>query len=73
MARLQQRRPCTPAIQTAYPIDVFETFPQVRLDGSGIPSLRQDLQQLVVRQEVESREGVAFCLQVFTKPFLNLF
>lgn len=43
------------------------------LYSSWIFSLWQDLQQLIVRQEVESREGITFGLQVFTETLLDLF
>jgi len=46
--------------------DIFEAFPEVWLHGSRVLRLRQDLEKFIIRQEVETWEGVAFRLQIFT-------
>ena len=45
----------------------------MRLHSCGILSLRQDLKQLIIRQEVKAREVVTLRLQVFAEAFLHLF
>ena len=52
--------------------NVFEALPVVRLNSSGIFGLRENLQQLVIREEVESWEGNPLGLQIFTETFLHL-
>ena len=44
----------------------------MRLDGGGVLGLGQDLQQLVIRQEVEPGEGRPLGLQVLAEPLLDL-
>ena len=44
----------------------------MRLDSRRVFSLRQNLKQLIIRQEIESWEGVTLCLQILTKSFLYL-
>ena len=44
----------------------------MRLHSRGIFGLRQDLQQFIVGQEVESWEGRPLGLQVFAETFLDL-
>lgn len=43
------------------------------LYSCGIFGLRQNLQQFIIRQEVESWEGVPLGLQVLRETFLHLF
>lgn len=52
--------------------DGIETFAEVLLDSLWIPGLRHDAQQLVVRQEVETREGSPLRLQVSLEALLDL-
>ena len=52
--------------------DVLEALPQVRLDGGRVLGLREDLEQLVVGQEVEAREGGALRLEVIAQTLLDL-
>ena len=58
--------------QATYPSNVLKALPEMRLHRGGILSLRQNLQQLIVRQEVESWEGVSLGLQVLAEAFLHL-
>ena len=44
----------------------------MRLDSSGVLCLGENLQELIVREEVESGKGNPFCLKVLTQPFLHL-
>ena len=44
----------------------------MRLYSRRVFSLRQNLKQLIIRQEVESWEGVTLRLQILTKSFLYL-
>ena len=44
--------------------DALEAFPQVRLDKERVLRLRQDLKQLVVRQEEEACKGEALRLEL---------
>mmetsp|Transcript_24998 Transcript_24998/g.71872 ORF Transcript_24998/g.71872 Transcript_24998/m.71872 type:complete len:360 (-) Transcript_24998:1877-2956(-) len=52
-------------------VDTLKTLPHVRLHGSGILRLRQDHQQLVVRQEEESRKRKALGLEIVVQALLN--
>ena len=51
-------------------LDAVEALPHVRLDSPWVARLRQDLEQLIVRQEVEAREGHALLLQVVLQRVL---
>jgi hypothetical protein len=53
-------------------VDAFKDLPEVRLGARGVLGLAQNLQQLVIGQEVEAREGQALAFQVLVQPFLNL-
>ena len=55
-----------------YPSNVLKALPEMWLHRCGILSLRQNLQQLIVRQEVESWEGVSLGLQVLAEALLHL-
>lgn len=44
--------------------DVSEAFTEMRLDGSGVSSMSQNIEQLIVAEEVEAREEEALHLQV---------
>ena len=52
--------------------NVFKALPEVRLNSSGIFGLGENLQQLIIREEVESWEGNPLGLQIFTETFLHL-
>ena len=52
--------------------NVFKAFSEVRLDSSWVFGLRQNLQKLIVREEVEPREGGSFRLQILAESLLDL-
>ena len=52
--------------------DPLEALAQVRLDARGVLRLREDLQQLVVREEEESWEEEPLHLEVVVQPLLHL-
>ena len=56
-----------------YLSNILKALPEMGLYCCGIFGLREDLQQFVVGQEVESWEGVTFCLQVLAEALLYLF
>ena len=58
--------------QATYPSNVLKAFSEMGLHSSGVFGLWQDLQQLVVRQEVESWEGISLGLQILAEAFLHL-
>ena len=58
--------------ERAHPVDVLKTLPQMRLHSSRVFGLREDLQQLIVRKEVEARKGRPLGLQILTESLLNL-
>ena len=45
----------------------------MRLNGFGMSRLAENLQQVVVGQEVETREDLPFSFEVHVQRFLNLF
>ena len=53
-------------------VDRFKALAQMRLDRPRVFGLRQDLQQLLVGEEVESRERLPLSLQVVRQPLLHL-
>ena len=53
-------------------LDIVETFLQVWLNSLWVLGLSQDLQEVVVGQEVESREDLPLGLQVHVQRFLDL-
>ena len=53
-------------------VDAFEALAQEGLDAEGVLGLGQDLEQLVVGQEVEAREGETLGLQVVIEALLDL-
>ena len=55
-----------------YPGDIFKALAQMRLNSSRIFGLRQNLQQFIIWEKVESWKGCSFRLQVFTKSLLYL-
>ena len=54
-------------------LDVVEALLEMRLHGLGVLALAQNLQQVVVRQEVETRENLSLRLQVHVQALLYLF
>ena len=54
-------------------LDVVEALLEMRLHGLGVLALAQNLQQVVVRQEVEARENLSLRLQVHVQALLYLF
>ena len=50
----------------------IEALAEVRLDGLGVPGLREDLEQLVVGEKVEPREEEPLLLQVVLETLLDL-
>ena len=52
-------------------IDALKTLLQERLHTEGVLRLRQNLQQLIVGQEEESRECQSLRLKVVVEPLLN--
>ena len=52
--------------------NVLEALPEVWLHCSGVLGLREDLQELIVREEVEARKSTPLGLQVLTQPLLDL-
>lgn len=65
------RSPWAPSLGT-HPVDVLEALAQVRLHSCGVLCLGQDLQELIIRQEVESARrnwgDVTPCLQSSHTP-----
>ena len=59
-------------ILPTYPGDIFKALAQMRLNSSRIFGLRQNLQQFIIWQKVESWKGCSFRFQVFTKSLLYL-
>ena len=55
-----------------YPGNVLEAFLEVRLYSCRVLCLRKDLQQLVVREEVEPWERCSLCLEVLAESLLDL-
>ena len=51
--------------------DVLEALAEVRLHGRRVLRLRQDLEELIVGQEVESRERLALRLQILAEALLH--
>mmetsp|Transcript_60686 Transcript_60686/g.107757 ORF Transcript_60686/g.107757 Transcript_60686/m.107757 type:complete len:262 (-) Transcript_60686:468-1253(-) len=49
----------------------FKDLGEERLNSSRILCLRQDLQELVVRQEVEASKSIPLCLEVVLQAFLD--
>ena len=58
--------------QTPHFGNVLEALPEVWLHCGGVLGLREDLQEFIVREEVEAREGTPLGLQVLTQPLLDL-
>lgn len=52
-------------------VDILEDFPQMWLYGSGLFRLREDLQQLIVTEEVESSESFSLAFQVVVQFLLD--
>ena len=59
-------------ILPTYPGYIFKALAQMRLNSSRIFGLRQNLQQFIIWQKVESWKGCSFRLEVFTKSLLYL-
>lgn len=53
-------------------MNALEALLQVRLNGTGVLGLRQDLQQLLVAEEEEARERHPLRFQVLAQALLNL-
>lgn len=57
---------------SSYLGDVLKALAKMRLYGSRVFGLRQNLQQLIIRQEVESWEGISLGLQILAESLLHL-
>ena len=55
-----------------YPCNVLKALPEVRLYSSWVLGLRENLKQLIIREEIETREGHSLSLQVLTESLLYL-
>ena len=55
-----------------YPGNILKAFPEMWLYSRGIFGLWENLQQFIIRQEVESWEGITLCLQVLAEALLYL-
>ena len=53
--------------------DAVEELLEVRLHAVGLAGFRQDVEQLVVRQEEETRKVHALLLQIVQQPSIDLF
>ena len=52
-------------------MDAFEAFLEMGLHTCGVFGLGKDFKELVVRKEVETREGGTLALQVIIESSLN--
>ena len=66
-------RVCDKEKEPTDPVDALKAFSQMRLDSCWVFGLGENLQQLIIREEIESRESHPLGLQVLTQSFLNLF
>lgn len=55
-----------------YPCNVLKAFSKMRLHGSGIFGLRENLQEFVIGEKVEAGKSHSLSLQVLAESFLYL-